>query len=205
MISESEGSEHGDRVCGKNSPENPGKSIPNHPTTRSSDSHESINDSVTQCRIGMGIDFHRLGKGRPLILAGVKIEHELGLIGHSDADVLTHALCDALLGAAGMGDIGTHFPDTDELYCGIESLKLLERVLALLAAAGYRVVNVDATLIAQAPQLTPHFPAMRTRLTEALHLSPDRIGLKATTSEGMGAIGRCEGIGAICVCLIERD
>jgi 2-C-methyl-D-erythritol 2,4-cyclodiphosphate synthase len=170
----------------------------NHSITQSPD------HSIRQSRVGLGIDFHRLVEGRPLILGGVKIPHDRGLLGHSDADVLTHAICDALLGAAGLGDIGTHFPDTEERYRGIESLKLLEQVIALLAEKGYHPVNTDCTLIAQAPKLTPHFPAMKEQLAKVTHLSPDCIGLKATTSEGMGALGRGEGIGAMCVCLIER-
>ncbi len=159
---------------------------------------------MSESRVGLGIDFHRLSAGRRLVLGGVEIPHELGLDGHSDADVLTHALCDALLGAAGLGDIGTHFPDTDERYRGISSLRLLEAVMARLIEVGYRPMNVDATLVAQAPKLTPHFPAMRVRLGGILRLPPDRIGLKATTPEGMGAFGRGEGIAALCVCLIER-
>jgi 2-C-methyl-D-erythritol 2,4-cyclodiphosphate synthase len=159
---------------------------------------------MSETRVGLGIDFHRLTGGRRLVLGGVDIPHERGLDGHSDADVLTHALCDALLGAAGLGDIGTHFPDTDERYRGISSLRLLEMVMEQLVAIGYRPVNVDATLIAQAPKLTPHFAEMRVRLGGPLRLPPDRIGLKATTSEGLGALGRGEGIAAWCVCLIER-
>jgi len=166
---------------------------------------QSFNDSITQSRVGMGIDFHRFAEGRPLIIGGVTIPHTSGLVGHSDADVLTHALCDALLGAAGLGDIGTHFPDTDEHYRGVSSLALLEEVLSLLSHDRWRPVNVDVTVIAQEPRLTPHFPAMKQILGKTLHLSQDRIGLKATTSEGMGAIGRAEGISAFCVALIERD
>ena len=165
---------------------------------------QSPDHSITKCRVGMGLDFHRLVRERPLILGGVSIPYDRGLLGHSDADVLTHALCDALLGAAGLGDIGTHFPDTDERYHGIESLRLLDQVITLLLQEGLRVVNVDATVIAQEPKLTPYFPAMRTKLAEILNIPPDRIGLKATTSEGMGALGRSEGIGAMCICLIER-
>ncbi len=165
---------------------------------------QSLNHSITQCHVGLGLDFHRLVSERPLILGGVRIPYEKGLLGHSDADVLTHALCDALLGAAGLGDIGTHFPDTDERYHGIESLRLLDQVITLLLQEGWRVVNIDATVITQEPKLTPYFPAMRTKLAETLHIPSDRIGLKATTSEGMGALGRREGIGAMCICLIER-
>ena len=160
---------------------------------------------MPQSRVGLGIDFHRFTKGRPLIIGGVKIPHTRGLLGHSDADVLTHALCDALLGAAGLGDIGTHFPDTDERYRGISSLSLLEDVVSLLSRDGWRPVNIDATLIAQEPKLTPHFEGMKEKLGGILHLPPGSIGLKATTSEGMGAIGRAEGISAFCVTLIERS
>jgi len=155
-------------------------------------------------RTGLGIDFHRFTAGRPLILGGVEIPYEKGLLGHSDADVLTHAVCDALLGAAALGDIGVHFPDTEERYRRISSLNLLEQVMDLLAQMGYRPVNVDATIIAQAPKLTPYFPQMRIKLGGVLRLPPDRVSLKATTSEEMGALGRGEGIEALCVCLIER-
>jgi len=171
---------------------------------------QSFNHSITQSfnanstRVGLGIDFHRFTSGRSLVIGGVKVPYEKGLLGHSDADVLTHALCDALLGAAGLGDIGTHFPDTDPRYRGISSLKLLKRVISMLREAGFRPVNADCVLIAQAPKLTPHFPAMKGALSPLLGLPPDRIGLKATTAEGMGALGRGEGIGAFCTCLIER-
>ena len=159
---------------------------------------------MSKMRVGIGIDFHRLEEGRSLILGGVKVPYAKGLVGHSDADVITHALCDALLGAAGLGDIGTHFPDTDETYKGIASLKLLERVVGLLARAGYQPLNVDAVVIAEAPKLGPHFPAMQKNLAPILGLPSEAISLKATTSEGMGALGRGEGIGAMCVALIER-
>ncbi len=158
---------------------------------------------MTNIRVGLGIDFHRFTEGRPLVIGGVRVPYKKGLLGHSDADVLTHALCDALLGAAGRGDIGTHFPDTDPQYRGISSLKLLERVVAIVKKAGYRPVNVDCVVIAQAPKLTPHFPAIKDTLSPLVEIPPDRIGLKATTSEGMGALGRGEGIGALCTCLIE--
>jgi len=153
----------------------------------------------------MGIDFHRFAEGRPLIIGGVAIEHTRGLLGHSDADVLTHAICDALLGAAALGDIGTHFPDTEERYRGISSLTLLEEVIALLSRDHWHPINLDATLIAQEPKLTPHFPSMKEAIGKVIHLLPESIGLKATTSERMGAIGRAEGISAFCVALIERD
>jgi 2-C-methyl-D-erythritol 2,4-cyclodiphosphate synthase len=159
---------------------------------------------VTDVRVGVGFDAHRFSVGRPLILGGVAVPHDAGLMGHSDADVLTHALCDALLGAAGLEDIGVHFPDSDEVYRGISSLRLLEEVLGLLQRSGYRAVNVDATIIAERPKLTPHFPEMREILSATLGVPAERVGLKATTSEGMGALGRGEGIGALVVCLIER-
>ncbi len=153
-------------------------------------------------RVGIGHDVHRLVPDRPLILGGVRIPFEFGLLGHSDADVLTHAICDALLGAAGLGDIGVHFPDSDERYRGIDSLRLLAEVVRLVAAAGYTAVNVDATVIAERPKLMPHIPAMREAIGGVLGLPADRIGLKATTTEGLGAIGRREGIAAMAVCLI---
>jgi len=155
-------------------------------------------------RVGFGFDAHRFAPDRPLILGGVEIPHTVGLLGHSDADVLTHAICDALLGAAALGDIGTHFPDSDEAYRGVSSLALLSDVVEKLAAAGYRPANVDATVVAESPKLTPHFPKMKTRLAERLGIASDRVGLKATTTEGMGAFGRGEGIAAMAIALIER-
>ncbi len=154
-------------------------------------------------RIGIGYDVHRLATDRPLVLGGVTVPFELGLLGHSDADVLTHAICDALLGAAGLGDIGIHFPDSDERYRGISSLRLLEEVVRFVREAGYAPVNVDTTVVAERPKLTPHLPAMKEALGGVLGLSADRIGLKATTSEGLGALGRGDGIAAVAVCLIE--
>jgi 2-C-methyl-D-erythritol 2,4-cyclodiphosphate synthase len=153
-------------------------------------------------RVGIGYDVHRLVADRPLVLGGATIPFELGLLGHSDADVLTHAICDAFLGAAGLGDIGTHFPDSDERYRGISSLRLLEEVVRFVGEAGYAPINVDATIVAERPRLTPHLPAMKKVLGEALGLSVDRIGLKAATSEGLGALGRGDGIAAMAVCLI---
>ena len=161
--------------------------------------------SKSESRVGLGLDVHRLVSGRPLVLGGVTVPHSEGLLGHSDADVLTHAICDALLGAAGLGDIGTHFPDTDEAYRGISSLVLLGRVLEMIESAGWRPVNVDVTVTAQRPKLTPHFPQMRDRLSEALGVDPEQVGLKATTSEGLGAFGREEGIAALAVALIETE
>jgi 2-C-methyl-D-erythritol 2,4-cyclodiphosphate synthase len=154
-------------------------------------------------RIGIGYDVHRLAPDRDLILGGVPIPYELGLLGHSDADVLTHAICDALLGAAGLGDIGTHFPDSDERYRGISSLRLLEEIRRLIRDAGLKPINVDATIVAERPKLTEHFPAMRRALGDVLGLAPERIGLKATTTEGLGALGRGEGIAAMAIGLIE--
>ena len=154
-------------------------------------------------RIGTGYDVHRLVEGRPLILGGVEIEYDRGLLGHSDADVLLHAICDALLGAAGLCDIGTHFPDTDDRYKGISSIKLLEEVREKLLESGYVVGNVDATVIAQAPKLRPYIQKMRDNVAEALKCSPDMINIKATTEEQLGFTGRGEGISAQAVALIE--
>ena len=155
-------------------------------------------------RIGHGYDVHRLVEGRELILGGVNIPYEKGLLGHSDADVLTHAVMDALLGAAALGDIGKHFPDTDPAYKGADSLKLAEHVAALLANQGYRIGNVDATVIAQAPKLAPHIPFMKQNLARALGCDEDQINVKATTEEHLGFTGEGLGIAAHAVCLIER-
>ena len=155
-------------------------------------------------RIGHGYDVHRLTEGRKLILGGVEIPWERGLLGHSDADVLTHAVMDALLGAAGLGDIGTHFPDTDPAYAGADSLKLLEHVTALLEARGWAVGNVDATVLAQRPRLAPHIPLMRDNLARTMGVEPDRVNVKATTEEGLGFTGSGEGMAAHAVALIEK-
>ncbi|MDD6273818.1 MAG: 2-C-methyl-D-erythritol 2,4-cyclodiphosphate synthase [Clostridiaceae bacterium] len=155
-------------------------------------------------RIGHGYDVHRLTEGRALILGGVQVPYALGLLGHSDADVLTHAVMDALLGAAGLGDIGRHFPDTDERYRGISSLLLLEQVRRLLADAGWRAGNIDATVIAQRPKLAPFLDEMRQKLAATLGISPDCVNVKATTEEGLGFSGRGEGIAAHAVALLER-
>ena len=155
-------------------------------------------------RIGHGYDVHRLVEGRELILGGVNIPYEKGLLGHSDADVLTHAVMDALLGAAALADIGKHFPDTDPAYKGADSLKLAEHVAALLANQGYRIGNVDATVIAQAPKLAPHIPLMKQNLARALGCDADQINVKATTEEHLGFTGEGLGIAAHAVCLIER-
>ena len=155
-------------------------------------------------RIGHGYDVHRLVEGRRLILGGVDIPWERGLLGHSDADVLTHAVMDALLGAAGLGDIGTHFPDTDPAYAGADSMKLLAHVVELLREQGFSVGNVDATVLAQRPKLAPHIPAMRDNLARVMGVSPDRVNVKATTEEGLGFTGSGEGIAAHAVALIEQ-
>ena len=155
-------------------------------------------------RIGHGYDVHRLVEGRDLILGGVKIPYEKGLLGHSDADVLTHAVMDALLGAAALGDIGKHFPDTDPAYKGADSLKLAEHVATLLANKGYRIGNVDTTLIAQAPKLAPHIPTMKQNLARALGCDESCINVKATTEEHLGFTGREEGISAHAVVIIEK-
>jgi len=145
-------------------------------------------------RVGIGLDYHRFGEGRPLVLGGVKIPYERGLLGHSDADVLTHAICDALLGAAGLGDLGLHFPPDDPQYENISSLRLLERVRGMLEERGYRVENVDAVVVAEEPTLAPHFERMREALAKTLKISIEQINLKATRPEGLGALGRGEGI-----------
>ncbi len=156
---------------------------------------------MAESRVGLGIDFHRFVEGRPLILGGVTVPFDRGLLGHSDADVLTHAVCDALLGAAGLGDIGVHYPDTDDRFRGISSLLLLEDAVGKVRAAGLRVVNVDATVIAERPKLSGLFGNMRANLARILDVDEERVNLKATTSETMGAIGRGEGIAAWAVCL----
>jgi 2-C-methyl-D-erythritol 2,4-cyclodiphosphate synthase len=155
-------------------------------------------------RIGQGIDVHALVPGRKLVIGGVHIPFHLGLEGHSDADVLLHAICDALLGAAGLGDIGRHYPDNDAQYSEIDSRKLLRDVAAKLAGLQLRVVNVDATVIAQAPRLAPHFAAMTQNIAADLSIAPAAVNLKATTTEGLGFTGRGEGIAAMAVALIEE-
>ena len=155
-------------------------------------------------RIGHGYDVHRLTEGRRLILGGVDIPWEKGLLGHSDADVLTHAVMDALLGAAGLGDIGRHFPDTDSAYAGADSLKLLAHVVALLRERGFTVGNVDATVLAQRPKLAPHIPQMRDNLARTMEVGPEQVNVKATTEEGLGFTGSGEGMAAHAVALIEE-
>ena len=154
-------------------------------------------------RIGHGYDVHRLVAGRDLILGGVQIPHRMGLDGHSDADVLTHAVMDALLGAAALGDIGQHFPDTDPAYLGISSLKLLTRVWALITERGYCLGNLDVTVLAQKPKLAPYLPQMKEKLCAILGADPDRVNIKATTEEHLGFTGREEGIACHAVCLLE--
>ena len=155
-------------------------------------------------RIGHGYDVHRLVEGRDLILGGVKIEHTLGLLGHSDADVLLHAVSDALLGAAGLGDIGKHFPDTDPQYKGADSLKLLEIVARRVKEAGYRVSNIDVTMIAQKPKLRPHIEQMEKNIAAAVGVDVRRINVKATTEEKLGFTGTEEGMACHAVCLLEE-
>ena len=154
-------------------------------------------------RTGIGYDIHPFEQGRPLVLGGVTIPHEAGLAGHSDADVLAHALIDALLGAAALGDIGQHFPPDDPSYRDANSLDLLRRAVELVAKAGYRAVNVDATVIAEAPKLSPHIDAMRAALAGALGLDVGAVSVKATSSERLGPVGRGEGIAALAVALLD--
>lgn len=155
-------------------------------------------------RIGHGYDVHRLVKGRKLILCGVEIPHETGLLGHSDADVAVHAVMDALLGAAGLGDIGLHFPDTDPAYAGADSMKLLQHVVNLLKKHGYQIGNIDLTILAQAPKLRPFIDHMMVNLSVGLNVPKNRINIKATTEEGLGFTGEKQGIAAHCVCLLEE-
>ena len=155
-------------------------------------------------RIGHGYDVHKLVEGRDLILGGVKIPHEVGLLGHSDADVLLHAVSDALLGAAGLGDIGKHFPDTDPRYKGADSLKLLQIVGEKVAAAGYRISNIDVTMIAQRPKLRPHIAQMEQNIALALNLETARVNVKATTEERLGFTGEELGMACHAVCLLEE-
>ena len=154
-------------------------------------------------RIGMGYDVHRLEPGRDLIVGGVKIEYEKGLLGHSDADVLTHAIMDAILGAACLGDIGLHFPNTEGEYKDISSIVLLEKVRDLIKEAGYEIGNIDATIIAQAPKMRPYIDAMREKIAEALCIDINQINIKATTEEHLGFTGRGEGISSQAICLLK--
>jgi len=156
-------------------------------------------------RIGTGYDVHRLVAGRKLLIGGVDIPSEQGLLGHSDADVLLHAICDALLGAAGLGDIGRHFPDTAAQYKGISSLYLLEEVRRLLAEAGFGVGNIDATIVAERPKMSPHIPEMVTNIAAAVKVSRSAVNVKATTTEGLSFTGRGEGMAAYAVCSIRKE
>jgi 2-C-methyl-D-erythritol 2,4-cyclodiphosphate synthase len=155
-------------------------------------------------RIGQGFDAHALIAGRKLVIGGVAIPHDKGLAGHSDADVLIHAVCDALLGAAGLGDIGSHFPDSDARYKDIDSRRLLREVARLLKERGLKAANVDATIIAQAPKMAPHIPAMRANLAADLGIAPEAVNVKAKTTEKLGFVGRGEGIAAEAVALVEK-
>jgi 2-C-methyl-D-erythritol 2,4-cyclodiphosphate synthase len=158
---------------------------------------------VSAFRCGIGYDAHCLVSGRKLILGGVEISHHRGLEGHSDADVLSHAIADAILGAIGAGDIGKHFPNTDEAIRGISSIEILRHVATIAAQKNARVVNVDATLLAEAPKISPHIPAMQEKIAAALGIRSDALSIKATTNEGLGAIGRGEGMSAIAVASVE--
>lgn len=157
---------------------------------------------MTSIRIGNGYDIHQLVEGRPLILGGVQIEHSLGLKGHSDADVLTHAIMDALLGALSLGDIGHYFPPTDPQWAGADSLKLLEQVHQLILDRGWQIGNIDSVVVAEHPKLKPHINAMRDRISKTLNLSPDLIGIKATTNEKLGPVGQEQGICSYAVALL---
>lgn len=156
-------------------------------------------------RIGNGYDIHRLVSDRPLILGGVHIPHELGLLGHSDADVLTHAIMDALLGALSLGDIGHYFPPSDPEWKGADSLLLLRKVNELIQARGWQINNLDSVIVAERPKIKPHIPAMRDRLADVLHLDADQISIKATTNEKLGPVGREEGISAYAVALLTQE
>ena len=154
-------------------------------------------------RVGIGYDVHRLVEGRPLVLGGVIVAYEKGLLGHSDADVLVHAVCDALLGAAGLGDIGMHFPDTDPQYKDISSLKLLSNICQMVTAKGFRIINLDSIVFAEAPKLESYRNEMQASIAKTMNIKPEKVNIKATTTEGLGVIGEGEGIGAMCVALIE--
>jgi len=154
-------------------------------------------------RIGIGYDIHRLVTGRKLVLGGVTIPFEKGLIGHSDADVLVHALCDALLGAAGMGDIGSHFPDTDPKLKDIYSMMILARTSEMVSRKGFRIINLDSTIFADAPKLSPYRETMQINIAQTINIELDRVNIKATTFEGLGMIGKGEGIGAMSIALIQ--
>ena len=156
-------------------------------------------------RIGSGIDFHQLVEGRDLWIGGIKIPHTKGALGHSDADVLLHAICDALLGALSLGDIGTHFPDTDAAYKNIDSKILLLRTYELILSKGYHIVNIDSSLCLEAPKIKPYVAAMQACIAQILHLEPDAVSIKATTTEKMGFVGREEGLVAYATCLLASN
>jgi len=156
-------------------------------------------------RIGQGVDVHRLSEGRPMILGGVRLEYHLGPVGHSDADVLIHAICDALLGAANLGDIGKHFPDTDSAFKNIDSTILLRRVNDLILEYGWKIGNIDTTLILEKPKINPHIPEMQRVMAECLNIAENVISIKATTNEKLGFIGREEGVVAYAVCLLYKE
>ena len=156
-------------------------------------------------RVGIGYDLHPLAEGRPLVLGGVTIPFPRGLEGHSDADVLTHSLCDALLGAVGKGDIGHHFPETSPQYKGISSLILLERVMEIIVKGGYSIVNIDSVIIAEHPRLAPHIEQMKVKLSRVMKIEPEKISIKSTTSEGLGFLGRGEAIAAYTVALVAKQ
>ena len=177
---------------------------PNGSSPLESSPLESSRPSVSSALTGIGYDSHRFAPSRRLILGGVEIPHEQGLQGHSDADALTHAVIDALLGAAGMGDIGEHFPDSDERWRDADSLELLASVVAIIAGAGFEIVNVDCTVVMEAPRLGPHKQAIRARLAGALGLSEARVNVKASTGEGMGFVGRGEGVAALATASLRQ-
>ncbi|AVQ70410.1 MULTISPECIES: 2-C-methyl-D-erythritol 2,4-cyclodiphosphate synthase [Microcystis] len=156
-------------------------------------------------RIGNGYDIHRLVTGRPLILGGLEIAHTVGLLGHSDADVLTHAIMDAMLGALSLGDIGHYFPPTDPQWQGANSLKLLEQVNQLIIDKGWQINNIDSVIVAEKPKMKPHLSAMRAKLAETLKINPDQVGIKATTNEQLGPVGREEGIAVYAVVLLVKE
>src|SRR5689334_16234806 len=159
----------------------------------------------TSSRIGIGYDIHRLVEGRKLVLGGIEIPFDKGLLGHSDSDVLSHAICDALLGAAALGDIGTHFPDTDDQFEGISSLDMLSQIVTKLAERGFSIVNVDATIIAERPKLAPHIPSIRGKLAEVLGIDLNCVSVKAKTNEGLDAVGRAEAIAAHAVAMLSQQ
>jgi len=165
---------------------------------------EKYESEVWDMRVGMGYDVHKLVEGRKLILGGVEIPYEKGLLGHSDADVLLHAIMDALLGAAALGDIGKHFPDTDPAYKGISSIRLLEHVADLLEEHQFLIENIDATIIAQRPKMRPYIDTMRENIAKALKIEADQINVKATTEEGLGFTGSGEGISSQAICMLEK-